>query len=382
MKLLMLNNEFPPLGGGTATVTLEILKEFSKVAHLHVLLITAGENRQVEQIDFAERISIVRLPVQPRDRHHQTIWDLGRYARMALGRAMRDHRNNNFDICWAWGTLPAGVVAAALRARFRVPYIVRVMGPDIPGFESRYRYLYPVIRPLIASVWKRADAVVAKCAGEVDMMLAALPGLAIEVISNGVDAATFRPDNSRSKGDPRILCVGRLIQRKGQHDLVQALKNLQMQNVSATLTLVGEGDDEARLRAAVQGQNLSDRVTFAGYVPREEMPKYYNAADVFVLPSYNEGMSVSVLEALASGLPVISSMTGGSEELIEQGVQGFTFPAGDISKLSDLLLTLCKDTSQREAMGVAARAQAERFSWASASNKFEKLITRVLKDSN
>ncbi len=110
--------------------------------------------------------------------------------------------------------------------------------------------------------------------------------------------------------------MARLIERKGQQLLIQAVHELRRQGVELTLELVGTGDAEAAYRSLAQGLGVSGQVNFRGYIPREEIPAVYAAAHVFVLPSYNEGMSVATLEAMAAGLPVMVSRTGGIAELV------------------------------------------------------------------
>jgi len=299
----MLNNEFPPLGGGTATVNRAILERFAQVPYLETELITSALGDVQQEEWLAEHTRIVRVPVSNQNIHHSSNRELAAYAARALPLALRRHRRNPYDFCFAWSAVPAGAVALALRRLAGLPYLVRVCGPDIPGFERRYDSLYPILTPLIRMVWRGARVIVAKCAGEAKMIHAVDGGVPIELVPNGVDLETFRPGESiPDEGPLRLLCVGRLIERKGQHHLIEAVKRLADEGLDVALELVGTGDARAACETMVRDLALSGRVRFEGYVPRKEMPAHYAAAHVFVLPSYNEGMSVATLEAMAAGL--------------------------------------------------------------------------------
>jgi glycosyltransferase involved in cell wall biosynthesis len=381
MRLLMLNNEFPPLGGGTGTANREVLQRFARVPGLAIDLITSALGKHAETEQFAERIRIFKVPINNRNLHHASNRELLLYAVRALPLALRRHRAHPYDGCVAWSAVPAGVVALVLRNLTRLRYLVRVCGPDIPGFEPRYGLLYPILSPIIRATWRAAEVVVAKCQTEADMIRAVDSAVHILLVANGVDLAHFRPGVPiPSDGPLRLLCVGRLIERKGQRHLIEAVKRLTEKGITVTLDLVGTGDAEATYRAQVERLGIADRVSFVGYVPREEIAAQYASAHVFVLPSYNEGMSVAILEAMAAGLPVVVTRTGGTTELIEEGVNGLTFDWADVDALTAHLARLATERVLARRMGAASRAKAAGFSWDAAAGRFLEMfagLTRV-----
>nr|HID13062.1 glycosyltransferase family 4 protein [Anaerolineae bacterium] len=319
MRLLMLNNEFPPLGGGTGVVNYHLLQRFAQVPGLEIDLITSAPERRAEEQRFAERVHLFKVPVNNRNIHHASNRELLTYAARALPLALRRHRALPYDLCFAWSAVPAGWVALVLRRLAGLRYLVRVCGPDIPGFERRYSLIYPLLSPIIRAVWHGAETVVAKCQGEAEMIRAVDDNVRISLIPNGVDLAAFPPgDPIPDDGPLRLLCVARLIERKGQRHLIEAVKRLTDNGIAVTLDLVGTGDARAAYEARVRELGLGERVRFAGYVPREEIAAYYMAAHVFVLPSYNEGMSVATLEAMAAGLPIVVTRTGGTADLVSR----------------------------------------------------------------
>jgi glycosyltransferase involved in cell wall biosynthesis len=378
MRVLMLNNEFPPLGGGTGTVNRALLEQFAHLRDLEIDLVTSALGRRAEQERFAERVRIFKVPVNNQNVHHSSNRELLTYAALALPAALRRHRARPYDMCFAWSAVPAGGVALALQRMARLPYLVRVCGPDIPGFERRYGALYLLIKPAIRSIWRGAAVVVAKCAGEADMIHAVDRSVAVSLIANGVDVAAFRPAMIPNSGPLRLLCVARLIERKGQHHLIEVMRRLIAEGVSVTLDLVGTGDAQKIYQAQVDAAGMAKFVRFVGYVPREEIAAYYTSAHVFVLPSYNEGMSVATLESMAAGLPVVVTRTGGTAELVVDGVNGLTFDWADMETLTMHLRRLALDRALARHMGAASRARAERFSWEAAATRYLQMFDQIV----
>ena len=183
-------------------------------------------------------------------------------------------------------------------------------------------------------------------------------------------------------GPLKLLCVGRLIERKGQHHLIDAVKRLTDEGIDVNLDLVGTGDARPANEAQVARLGLTDRVRFVGYVPREEIARHYAAAHVFVLPSYNEGMSVALLEAMASGLAVLVAPTGGTPELVQPEVNGLIFNWADVAELTAHLRRLAQDRALVRRMGEASRRRAAEFSWAMAAQRYTEIFTQLVDASS
>jgi phosphatidylinositol alpha-1,6-mannosyltransferase len=382
MRILMLDNEFPPLGGGMGTVNRGLLECYAGRPELEIDLITSALGRRQEVEQFAERIRIIKVPVWNRNIHHSTCRELILYSAQALPQSLKRHRVRPYDFCLAWSTLPAGAVALALHRLVTLPYIVWVSGPDIPGFELRYRVIYPFLSPTIRRVWRKARYVVAKCAGEIEMIHALDSSVNVRFIPNGVDPAAFRPGPAIPDDGPlHVVCVARLIERKGQGHLLEAIKRLMDSGINVVLTLIGTGDSQRDYEDQARKLDIQDRVRFVGYVPREEINAYYNSAHVFALPSYNEGMALAVLEAMAAGLPLVVTRTGGTAELVEEGVNGYSFNWGDIDGLTNYLRMFAQDRGLARRMGAASHAHAACFTWDAIADLFLKLFKQIISKS-
>jgi phosphatidylinositol alpha-1,6-mannosyltransferase len=371
MRILMLDNEFPPLGGGMGTTNEALLKKFAALPEMEIDLVTAALGKKYEEQQFAERIHFFKVPVNNQNLHHSSNRELSSYARQALPLALRLHRKRAYDFCFAWSALPAGMIARIIEWRTGLRYMVWVSGPDIPGFEQRYKALYPFLMPLLKTTWRHAKPLIAKCKQEVEMIHACDPNIPVTTIPNGVDLAIFHPGAPIPTDGPlQVICVARLIERKGQHHLIQAVERLTSEGIQVNLNLIGTGDALATLKALAHKLGIESRVNFVGYVPREKIAEYYRAAHVFVLPSYNEGMALAALEAMAAGLPLVLTRTGGTEELVCEGENGFTFEWGDVETLTAHLKKLALIRELARQMGLASRTRAKRFSWEIISSKY------------
>lgn len=379
MRILMLDNEFPPLGGGMGTANEAVLRYFARHTDLEVDLITAEPGGRLQMESFSDTITISKVPVWNRNIHHSTNHELLTYTALSLPLALQYQRRRSYDLCFAWSTVPAGWVAYQVYQRTGLPYMVWVSGPDIPGFELRYRHVYPFIWPFLRSTWQHAAAVVVKCEGEAQMIAQLDSQIDLLQIPNGVDVDAFQPGPPIPDDGPlQLICVGRLIERKGQHHLIEAVKRLADEGVDVVLSLVGTGDSQEDYQHLARRLGVSEQVRFVGYIPREEIPAHYAAAHVFVSPSYNEGMSIAVLEGLAAGLPVVATITGGTEELITPNVNGLVFDWADIDTLAAHLRMLATDRALARRMSIAARERALLFSWDAISRSYLELFDQLL----
>ncbi|TVQ31780.1 MAG: colanic acid biosynthesis glycosyltransferase WcaL [Wenzhouxiangella sp.] len=179
----------------------------------------------------------------------------------------------------------------------------------------------------------------------------------IDVVRLGIDPSVFKPSERSADNGFSILCVGRLTPAKGQHLLLDALARLRARHLSVRLHLVGNGPDRDSLQARCRELGLEDQVEFHGALNHDQVRTMYARADAFVLPSFAEGIPVVLMEAMATGLPCISTRITGIPELIKDGETGFTTAASDVDELVERLEQLINDPALREQLGRAGRQQ-------------------------
>ena len=179
-----------------------------------------------------------------------------------------------------------------------------------------------------------------------------------------------------------ILCVGRLVQRKGQDALIRAMAQLKDKYSDAQLLIAGAGNYEGKLRRLALTQKVEDRVTFAGRVPFAELPDLFRSADIFASPTRDrfgglevEGLGIVYLEASASGLPVIAGASGGSPDAVMDNKTGFVVDGRDIGAIAGALDHLLGDVTARKSMGEHGRRWMEsQWSWEIMGERFRRLL--------
>lgn len=179
---------------------------------------------------------------------------------------------------------------------------------------------------------------------------------------NAVDCDTFRPGEPRQDDVTRIAFVGRLILNKGPQHLVEALPEIFRRHPKAELWMIGDGPLRASLEQRCSELNVTDRVQFLG--TRNDVDALLRQCDLFVRPSLMEGLPLTVLEAMASGLPVVATDVGGTAEAVQHEETGLLIQPGNVPALTEALCSLLASPERRSEMGAAARARVEQdFGW-------------------
>ena len=278
------------------------------------------------------------------------------------------------SIVHAGDIYPQGLIAMVLKAILGIPYVIYCHGEELVQTD-RYRYV-PRVRN---QIYLHADALIAN--GEFSrgqLLRVGVPAERIHKITPGVDAERFSRPQSIGKIEAFdglqnkviLLTVGRLIPRKGHQLVLQAISQLASEIPNLHYVIAGTGPEEAHLRRLVDELALTNRVTFAGYVPEGDLPSFYAACDLMVMPNRQEadddieGFGMVFLEANAAGKPVVGGKSGGAAEAVLDGVTGLLIKPNDEADLVRVLRTLLIDPQLREAMGRAgARRARDEFAW-------------------
>ena len=197
--------------------------------------------------------------------------------------------------------------------------------------------------------------------------------------AGGKDRAAVRAELGVPPGAFVILSVGRLAPVKGHAHLVEAAPEVLRGHPEAVIVVAGEGPLRRDLEALARSLGVADRLRFPGHW--QEMPRLLRAADLFVLPSLNEGLGLALLEAMAAGLAAVASRVGGVPEVVRDGETGVLVPPGDARSLAGAILKLMADPALRGRMGEAGRARArQQFSIARAVRETEQLYEELMRE--
>ena len=202
----------------------------------------------------------------------------------------------------------------------------------------------------------------------------------ISIINNIVsppDISTCSPSSS-SHTTLRLLYLGEVSQRKGIHDLIEVIA-ANREEFSGNVELkIGGNIVDFNIASAIEKYNLSELVTYEGWVSGDKKHKCLQWADVYILPSYNEGLPIAVLEAMAYGKPVISTTVGGIPEVISQGINGFLIRPGDTKSLTSAIKNLINNPEKINSMGLESKKAVKPFFPESVFSQLNRIYSSLL----
>jgi len=392
MKLLLINNEFPPIGGGGSTVTKYAVKYFSESGY-DVTLITSAfrdlphkekKPAQTENGTKKGSVTIIRVPAVRRYKDFCAAWELITFGVSALFYCLWYVPRNKPDVIHAYFALPSGWVARIIKLVYGVPYSVYFGGSDMPGSNpSRYKQLYPFITLLTRWIWRGAKVSTVCSRGLLELGRKHDPQYDFRLIPNGVELSRFVPIERQPNPKVKILFIGRLIARKGFQYVVQALPRIQtLCSVPFEVEVVGTGAMRSHLDGLAVKLGVSHLIKYVGTVPYEKLHESYQGADIFVLTSESEGMPAVTLEAMGCGLPIVTTNIPGNQEIVQEGINGYLVNVGDTEKLAQALTRLITDEQLRKKMGAASRQSVQSYEWREIIKRYENILTEIANDKN
>lgn len=373
MRLLLVNYEYPPVGGGAATATRALARCFASMGH-SVTVLTSGLDADAGDRDEGA-IRVRRLKTGRSRPDRASMREMLAFVLRGMLWLLRTRERA--DAAIVFFSVPCGPLASILETKHRVPTIVSLRGGDVPGFLPELNRMHAAIAPIRRHCLRHAHAVVANSPSLATLAQAA-DGGRVEVIPNGVDTDAFFPAQRRADGGFELLFVGRLTEQKRLGLVMEAFESLREStrgNEGLHLSVVGDGPLREPLQRAAARLGIADRVTWHGWVSRDRLSEVYRSADCFVQASNIEGMSNTVLEAMASGLPVIASDGPGNRDVVNDRVNGMLFPVDDRAALLAAMRTLHGDEELRRELGAASRRMAlERHSWSASARAYLDLL--------
>ncbi|HEY8302209.1 MAG TPA: glycosyltransferase family 4 protein [Jatrophihabitans sp.] len=356
---LVVTNDFPPRQGGIQSYVHELARRQPAGS----IVVYASDHAGSVGFDAQQPFPVVRHPT-----------GLLVPTPAARRRVVATLRRHGASSVWFGASAPLGLLAPALR-RAGADRIVA----STHGHEAGWAML-PVARQTLRTIGRHCDVVtyiteytrsrMASALGDHPALRQLAPGVDVDTFRTGVDGSAVRARHGLTDR-PVIVCVSRLVRRKGQDLLIDALPAVRRAVPDAALLLVGSGPYEADLRVRAARAGVSEHVVFAGGVAFPELPEHYAAGDVFAMPCRTrrrgldvEGLGMVYLEASATGLPVVAGDSGGAPEAVREGETGYVVGGRDVSMLTDRLVALLSDADLRARMGRAGRAWVERdWTW-------------------
>ena len=352
--VLLVTNDYPPRVGGIQRTLEALVKELAP-----------GRVSVFAPADEGAAAFDVRAPYRVLRQREPFLWptpDVGRRVRRAVA-------DTGAEVVLFGATYPLALLGPAL-ARSGTPYLAAAHGFEywlsiVPGTHALMRY-----------ATSRAARVPVMCSGFIARRVrTAVPDrVPVSVLYPGADLAVFRPDLETADlrerhgvgGRPLVVCVSRLVARKGQDVLIRGMARVRRRVPDATLLIVGDGPYRPALEA-LAAQAPPGSVVLAGQVPEADLPRYYAAGDVFAMPCRSrlgglevEGWGNVFIEAAACGRPVVVGDSGGARESVVDGETGLLVDGSDEGRVAEAVGDLLADPARARAMGLAGRARVER----------------------
>ncbi|GAA5184013.1 glycosyltransferase family 4 protein [Rugosimonospora acidiphila] len=371
-RTLLVTNDFPPRPGGIQQFVHNLaVRQPSGSLVVYASTWPSGDRGPAAKFDAAQPFEVVRE-------------DTGMLLPTAAvaRRAAELARAHDCDSVWFGAAAPLGLLAAGLRRRTGV---VRAVA-QTHGHEAGWAAL-PGARGLLRRIGDGVDVVTylgdyfqrrlaPALAGRTELVRLA-PGVDTDSFHPGLDGSEVRSRYGLSDR-PVIVCVSRLVPRKGQDMLIRALPEVRRRVPDAALLIVSGGPYGDSLRRLARATGVDDHVVFTGEITWPEVPLHFAAGDVFAMPCRTrhrgldvEGLGMVYLEASATGLPVLAGDSGGAPDAVREGETGFVVDGRDVPAIADRLATLLADPALRRRMGEAGRA------WVDANWRWELLARRM-----
>jgi glycosyltransferase involved in cell wall biosynthesis len=362
LRIMVVTDQYEPMVGGVPRVTRELARGLAGRGHAVALVVPGpgwrGGLGTAEQVSVTYRGSL-RWPW----------YDGMRLGCLPVWAARKLIASFAPDVTHIHSPVTLGVMARVGAGRQRVPvvYTNHYLPANVrPSTAPRSRVLDALFYRHVVRFSNRCSYVTAPTATALGLLRERGLRVPSRVVSNGVDLRTYSPgpadDRLRNRygldsGRPLILSVGRLSAEKRMDVLLDAAARLgygNQENPGAQIAIVGAGPDEARLRAQAQRLGLAGKVRFLGFVPGSDLPGLYRLADVFAIASEAELQSLTTMEAMATGLPVVAVDAYALSELVRPGDNGFLARPGHAAEVAAYLDQLCSDPGLRARMSAAS----------------------------
>lgn len=370
MRIGIVSQSFPPARGGVAEHVVQTALALQRRGHA-VTVITS----RFTPFDDDLGLDVRRIG------HDLTIPSNGAFVNLTVGwwlqRKLRELEDEcRFDVVHIHTPIDPVLPITAART-LRTPKV----GTFHTYVSSGRVWPYTAFKPYFRDAADRLAARVAVSPAARDFISSYFPGH-YDVIPNGVDVQRFRPDVPaidafRNLKDLRIVFVGRLDPRKGLKHLLLAFPRVRAEFPGARLIIVGSGILRGYYERVLRPQDRG-RVHFEGFVSSEELPRFYAAADVFCAPAISgESFGMVLLEAMATGKPIVASDIVGYNAVVKDGQEGLLVPPRDPQALAQAILRLAKDETLRKRLGGQGHQTALTYSWERVTDRLEEVYRRV-----
>lgn len=369
-SIVVLNYEYPPVGGGAGQVTEHLCRFFARQG-IRQWVIT-GWVPGLPWVERQGRLTIIRVPMLKLRRDRTSVAGMASYLLGAAVILLLKLSCRRVDLIHAHFALPVGLLALLAKGIFGTPYVITLHGGDVPGMvpeqtDALFRWAGGVAR----RVADRADLVTAVSGGLKALAARSYPA-PITVIPNGIDASWIEGDRRpprQAGAEKRLIFVGRLTRQKNVSALIRAV-GLLRGDQRWRLDILGDGPLGESLRREAADMPA---VHFHGWLPVEEVKRRLSEADIFLLPSFSEGLSIAALQAMARGCALVVSDIPMNRDVVQEGVNGF-FCSHDPQGIARAIERCLPDLERLQAN---SRQRAGAFLWDRIGEEYLSHFARI-----
>jgi glycosyltransferase involved in cell wall biosynthesis len=373
MRVLVLNYEFPPVGGGGGRVAQDICRGLA--ARGHSIRVLTSLARGLDRTEERDGYAIYRGFSFRRRVDACTVPEMGAFVVFNLLPALRHAIAWKPDVVHVHFAVPTGVVGWWLGLVTGIPYVLTVHLGDVPGgVPDQTDHLFRWIKPLTVPIWRRAAAITAVSDSVRNLALRSYQ-VPIETVYNGVDLSRCRPSPPAPHDPPTLVFAGRFNPQKNLLFMVEVLGRVA--DMRWQMHLLGDGSLMGAVKTRVHELGLAERVHFHGWVEPAQVEAIMGQCDLLLLPSLSEGLPVVGATALGHGLAIVGSATGGIIDVVRDGANGFLCPVNDARAFERSLRQALGSAERLQAMKQASRVLAEEFDLQRVVTKYETILQRV-----
>lgn len=378
LHILLLNYEFPPLGGGAGVVSKILSEKFVELGH-RVTIITTWYYGEKETYN-SPNLEIIRLKSKRKELFKSNPIEMYSWMKMTLN-YLKNQSQLPYDICFTNFTLPGGVPALWLKQNKKIPFIVLSHGHDVPWFYPKKMFFWHLLTYFkIKEICNESSynvVVSDEMKHIIDKFLNKKNSSKNIVLNNGIDTGNI--DKKFEGKHLKILFVGRLVEQKDPFTFLKTIKELQSRNIPFECSILGDGDLRSSMEEYAVTHNIQN-IFFKGKVGHNEVFNYYRDSHILISSSINEGMSVAILEAASQGLYIIATPASGNNKIVQEGLNGNLLPFGDYRGMCDKVEEFYHDKFLKgyEYFHEYIHEFEQKFSWHSIANEYITLFQQAI----
>jgi glycosyltransferase involved in cell wall biosynthesis len=365
LKILVINYEYPPIGGGGGVICRDIAEEISSMGH-KVTVITS-EFEGLEKYEIKNGVEIIRVPVFFRSKQNvASLPSMLSYVPSSISRASQFLNKESYDVINTHFAVPSGPAGNFISKKFKIPNILSIHGGDIfDPSKSMSPHKTIGLKQTVRRMLLNADRVVAQ-SSDTKKNASTFYNIErkIDIIPLGIKPNKFQAKTRKELGLPEnkiiFVTVGRLIARKNLEELIDIIGKMK-NDFQCELMIVGDGPEKENLQQKINSLNLTNEIKLLGRVSEELKFQYLNASDVYLSTAMHEGFGIVFLEAMECGLPVICYDRGGQIDFLRNDETGYLIKLGDAESFYKKLIYLLNSPNLLEKIGKNNKETVKKF---------------------